>query len=783
MTYAVRKAPTLICWYKKLTDKSADVPHTLSFTRPAKYMYRSVAQFGAWALAHAQNKGIDIQDDDAVSVISDGPDTADEADASASTSDLRRKKTNAGVDIEDDKSTDSPYGAVGKAGDPLPPFREHMIRQRVTRHGIIYPLALPAELACLHLDPATIGTVKKGPVQKWLAAKKVNEQKFASEKKKVQKKRAKESDKGYDRIPNEDPPATALVNRLKDGVAPEQKKNRKSWGLAMWSGWGSHHDEKTLEREEKAENDSQIPNPTETTVHPALSNAPPSGSLAIPGSNSNGKKSRRTSASSYLSTPWSMRMQDKDRPRSPYRKVTDAGQAGEGASGSFGSHMLLRRRSSGTPSMRSTRSARGDAPIPVSSLGPGSAPTASAVAPGSTLVHGSENTYLSPNGQRPHNGIVAYPFKLSNTSENPSTLTLHSMTASSPGRSEPVELPALHAQTAQAFELPVAGPLRSTPTSPLASLTGMTRSELPASPASGDQGEPETSQTVGMSPSNARGRNPVFDPRTSVLGRIGADGMPVAPLLARGDATTNSSRGSSRTAPSPAVDTTPWDEAVSPIDADSSKPPFKIRNPVFDPRAPATSAPGTEIIITPQEPPKSSAPFRMRHTIYEPKVASPVSPIQDPGDGFVRAISPTPESIEPVKKANGHYHPPHPADLPPNSNITMPTPVIRTRPRPDIPQPESMPPPPPPKDSKYNESTPEKRKPSVPTLPRDQDDIFLPTASASNASMPPKLGALGFEKKKSSASLLGTEGGKRVDAAVAAPRPLLESFVTAREDL
>ncbi|KAK3092219.1 hypothetical protein LTR53_019618, partial [Teratosphaeriaceae sp. CCFEE 6253] len=40
------------------------VPHTLSFTRPAKYMYRSVAQFGAWALAHAQHHGIEIRDND-----------------------------------------------------------------------------------------------------------------------------------------------------------------------------------------------------------------------------------------------------------------------------------------------------------------------------------------------------------------------------------------------------------------------------------------------------------------------------------------------------------------------------------------------------------------------------------------------------------------------------------------------------------------------------------------------------------------------------------------------
>jgi acetyl esterase/lipase len=51
-------------------DDLCHVAPTLSFTRPAKYMYRSVAQFGAWALARAQHTEIDILDDDKVSIIS-----------------------------------------------------------------------------------------------------------------------------------------------------------------------------------------------------------------------------------------------------------------------------------------------------------------------------------------------------------------------------------------------------------------------------------------------------------------------------------------------------------------------------------------------------------------------------------------------------------------------------------------------------------------------------------------------------------------------------------------
>ena len=51
-------------------DDLCHVAPTLSFTRPAKYMFRSIAQFGAWALARAQKTELEIVDDDAISIIS-----------------------------------------------------------------------------------------------------------------------------------------------------------------------------------------------------------------------------------------------------------------------------------------------------------------------------------------------------------------------------------------------------------------------------------------------------------------------------------------------------------------------------------------------------------------------------------------------------------------------------------------------------------------------------------------------------------------------------------------
>jgi acetyl esterase/lipase len=316
------------------------VPHTLSFTRPAKYMYRSVAQFGAWALARAQHKSIDILEDDAVSVISDGEDP-DESKYQGGEESYGTIGTEA---VSSEQFQLNPVGSVGKAGDELPPFKDHMIRQRVNRHGVIYPLARVADIASLQLDPNSVGAIKTGPVRKWLAKRVENDQKFASDLKKLQKKKLKEV-KTYDEPEaGEDPPPTALVNRRKAGVAPEPKKRGKSWGLAMWSGWGSSHDESTIQREDKMNDErekhgEERPFSRSTMMHPegTAENTPentpdtPRRTLAVPGQepDTDGKSRRRRSSASMLSSPWSTKRRNDSRPRSPYRQVKDEGQASE----------------------------------------------------------------------------------------------------------------------------------------------------------------------------------------------------------------------------------------------------------------------------------------------------------------------------------------------------------------------------------------------------------------------------------------------------------------------
>jgi hypothetical protein len=223
-------------------DDLCHVAPTLSFTRPAKYMYRSVAQFGAWALARAQKTEIEILDDDAVSVISQSEDS-------------REGSINgANKDKNLFSSQNENVAHVGKAGDPLPPFRHHMIRQRVDRHGNIYALEAESELPGCNLPTNEIGVVKKGPVKKWIAAKKEWDTRYASAKRNVQKQRMKEMAAGYATFGDgEVPPPSALAGRRRNDELMKEPKKRKSMGLSLWALWGSKHDKDTMVREVQAD--------------------------------------------------------------------------------------------------------------------------------------------------------------------------------------------------------------------------------------------------------------------------------------------------------------------------------------------------------------------------------------------------------------------------------------------------------------------------------------------------------------------------------------------------
>lgn len=153
---------------------------------------------------------------------------------------------------------------VGKAGDPLPRFKDHMIRQSVTRHGEIYPLVPASELPGCTMARDEIGVIKERTFSKWFKQKKEWDARFAHAKFRVRQKRFSEMPAGYDMFPHGDvPPPTALAGRrIVGGPIEAEKKKARSIGLALWSLWGSKHDEMTEQRREKADKEPKVVVPT-----------------------------------------------------------------------------------------------------------------------------------------------------------------------------------------------------------------------------------------------------------------------------------------------------------------------------------------------------------------------------------------------------------------------------------------------------------------------------------------------------------------------------------------
>ncbi|KAF7714461.1 Lipase/esterase family protein [Penicillium ucsense] len=214
-------------------DDLCHVAPTLSFTRPAKYMFRSISQFGAWALARAQKVDVDIMDHNLLS-----PTSSSDEDGSVSPKaslDGRQPTFPAGI-------------SVGIAGDPLPAFENHMIRQRVDKRGHLYHLDPPSSYPVLAIPPEKVGAINPDLISKWLKAKNEWDIKFAKEKVRVQTRRIKEMAHGFQDFDGECPPPSSLAaRRAAPGVLPK-RHTKKNYGLALWSGWGSKHDERTMEK-------------------------------------------------------------------------------------------------------------------------------------------------------------------------------------------------------------------------------------------------------------------------------------------------------------------------------------------------------------------------------------------------------------------------------------------------------------------------------------------------------------------------------------------------------
>ncbi|KAL4754510.1 hypothetical protein BDW72DRAFT_200737 [Aspergillus terricola var. indicus] len=226
-------------------DDLCHVAPILSFTRPAKYMFRSIAQFGAWALARAQDTTVDIVNDDEVSPISssesESPETSD--------NEGREKEPH-----------DRPGIAVGKAGDQLPPFKDRMIRQRVNKRGHIYPLPPPRDCPVLQLPPSSVGTINPGLLMKWMLVKEEWDQKFAKEKARIHQLRLAGLASGFQDFDGDTPPPSALAARRFSPGALPPKGLRTSYPMTMWARLATKHDKRTIKREQEMDSRSQRSN-------------------------------------------------------------------------------------------------------------------------------------------------------------------------------------------------------------------------------------------------------------------------------------------------------------------------------------------------------------------------------------------------------------------------------------------------------------------------------------------------------------------------------------------
>ncbi|KAL1899360.1 hypothetical protein Cpir12675_001476 [Ceratocystis pirilliformis] len=219
--------PTLV--QLQVWDHLCHVATTLSFTEPAKYMFRSIAQFGAWAL----NVPLDAT----------GP-PEDSADVPGTTSSV-----NEGSVSEKCKQSGNPIGKIGGAGEPLPQFVDSMIRQRVDKNGNIYELASAFTFPfCDPPDYTQVGKVKPVPIKRWLSTRAKYDSKYARIKRDIRKETIEDIRGGFIKHGDgENPPLSALAGRYLLNPVPRKSKLSKITVPHTWSLWGSKHDEHMMQ--------------------------------------------------------------------------------------------------------------------------------------------------------------------------------------------------------------------------------------------------------------------------------------------------------------------------------------------------------------------------------------------------------------------------------------------------------------------------------------------------------------------------------------------------------
>lgn len=266
-------------------DDCCHVATTLSITKPAKYMYRSVASFHTWALERARTA---IGNDD------EGAPIVDEAAQSGSTINSSTT-TNSPLNELKDKvvpsailsTTATPKSAarVTVTGKEGPWDARGMIRERVSFDGYVRPMEPVEQIDALaKMDREKIGQITDGgPIKTWLAKRAKWDKRYAKELAKAHERKANDSRAvqergvGYlfwqkeasddwkrDRV-NERPPACSvaacgdaeLAREMARSVDAGGKKKGTNAALVVWSKISAFPDEEVVTQAQKDDKDDK----------------------------------------------------------------------------------------------------------------------------------------------------------------------------------------------------------------------------------------------------------------------------------------------------------------------------------------------------------------------------------------------------------------------------------------------------------------------------------------------------------------------------------------------
>ena len=174
-------------------DNCCHVVTTIAFSRPAKYMFRSVANFGIWAF----------------------------------------EKSSKTESNSEGGSSQVVYKNYILVNGKVPEFKDHMIRQRVSVNGFTRDLESVESIPCLNKDPSMVASLRKGPAERWLKRRAELNKQFESEGKMFKRIIAKEYVRGESsgfvggKYKGENPPLCAIVASKTMAGAIEKQKH---WG-------------------------------------------------------------------------------------------------------------------------------------------------------------------------------------------------------------------------------------------------------------------------------------------------------------------------------------------------------------------------------------------------------------------------------------------------------------------------------------------------------------------------------------------------------------------------